>query len=152
MEIVGKYRIARIMTMVGTDFGFFTADDVLADLNKKLGAGEIEEDDIAESMSMFNSFIEFTPDHKVKSWAKLPEGVSDEEIKAAVEAGQISEVSDGYFVSDEKEWKEEDGKFYYNTNEVREVFDESLSSWDELAEDENGEISFGSGMMRIARI
>ena len=43
--------------------------------------------------------IEFTADHRVLTWMKLPAGVSEEEIRAAIEAGQISEVRDGMFTA-----------------------------------------------------
>ena len=100
-DIVGKYEVAKSMGMVNGKFGVFSKDEILAELNKRLEAGEIDEDEVKDSMRSFDAVVEFTDDHKVKTWMKLPEGVSEEEIRAAVEAGEISEVKDGFFAAAE---------------------------------------------------
>ncbi|MBQ6552486.1 MAG: hypothetical protein IJL83_02590 [Clostridia bacterium] len=147
--IVGVYEIAEAMTMVGGDFGLFGREAVEADL-KARGA---DEDEANEALGVFAGRVEFTADHKVVQWMKLPAGVSEEEIKAALEAGEISGYKDGMFTAGgEKEWKAVDGRYYYNTGEHRELFGEEQSPWDELAFDENGLLPFGDGMMKLRRI
>ena len=77
--------------------------------------------------------------------------VSEKDIKAALEAGEIKAVKDGYFTMGEKEWKAADGVYYYNTGEHRELFGEEQSPWDKLEFDADGTLPFG-GMMVLKRI
>ena len=44
------------------------------------------------------------------------------------------------------------GKFYYDTGEHREVFGEVKSSWDEIAFDEDGLMTFMSGMAKLRKL
>ena len=73
-------------------------------------------------------------------------------IDEALAAGEIKAVSDGYFCMRSRPWKYVKGGFYYDTGEHRDLFGEVQSSWDELKEDENGLIPFGSGMMLLKRV
>lgn len=146
-EIVGKYSVAKSMAFIGGNIGLFTYEEVKADLDKKAADGE---DADPEMLSAFSMKVEFTPDHKVLQWMKLPDGVPEEAINAALESGEIAAASDGYFCARAQEWKCVDGKYYYNTGEHRESFGEELSSWDELVE-KDGLIKFGSGTMMIKK-
>jgi hypothetical protein len=85
------------------------------------------------AMMVFNTRTEFTDDHKVITWMKIPSNVSQEQIDAAIASGELGEVKDGYFSPEgPKEWKAVDGKYYYNSGEEREMFGEKQSPWDEL--------------------
>ncbi len=151
-EIVGRYAVAKIVTMIGEEFGMFSREEVEDDLARRVAAGEIDEDEAREGLSPFETFVDFTDDHRVVSWMKLPDGVSDEEIRAAQEEGQIGEVKDGYFAETAaKEWKAVDGRYYYNTGETRELFGEAQSPWDELKTDEEGLLDY-SGVFKLRRI
>lgn len=150
--VVGKYEVAEAMAFLGGDFKLFPKEEVKADLDKRLAAGEIDEEEVKDTMKPFGAVVEFTPDHKVLTWMPLPEGVSEEEIKEAVKAGEILAAKDGMFAAEAKEWKSLDGKYYYNTGEHRESFGETLSSWDEIKTDENGFVEYGSGMMKLRKI
>ena len=146
--IVGRYETEKMLAMVGGEFGLFTKDEVKADYQKRRSAGEDVDDEEAGTLRFFESITEFTPDHKVVTWMKIPDGVSEEEIRAAVEAGQIGEVKDGYFKGEEKEWKAVNGKYYYNTGEYREIFGEVKSPWDELVPDSEGRIPLEAEVLR----
>lgn len=149
--IEGRYAIVKAIAMVGDDFGFFTRAEVEADIKKRIEVGTCDESEVAEALSLFNSIVEFTSDRKVIMWMKLPEGVSDEEIKAALEAGEIKAIKDGYFYSDESEFKSVNGKFYYNSGAEYELFDEKQSPWIPLEFDEEGLLNF-TGMIKIRKI
>lgn len=151
-DIVGTYEVAKAFSMVGGKLGLHAKDDVLADLEARKAAGEIDDDEIRSSTSMFDMRVEFTADHKLLTWMKIPDGITDEQIKEAIEAGEIGEVKDGFFAGKEQEWKAVDGKYYYNTNEHRELFGEEQSPWDELKTDEEGLIDFSSGMAKLRKI
>ena len=152
MEIVGKYEVAKAMSFVGGQFSLFTREEVLAEMEAKKAAGEVDEDEIKESMRSFDAFYEITEDHRIASWMKIPDGVPEEAIRQALESGEIKGVKDGYFSIEEKEWKAVDGKYYYNSGEHRELFGEVQSPWDELTTDEDGLLDFGSGMIKLRRV
>ena len=145
-------QLAKAMSFIEGDFAMFTREEAEAGLRRMVASGEMEEDGLKDGMIAFNTVVEFTDDHRVVNWMKLPEGVSEEDIKEAVAAGEIGEVRDGMFVASEKEWKALDGKYYYDTGEHREVFGEVKSPWDELKIAEDGTMLFGDGMMLLRRI
>ena len=149
--IEGRYEVAKALAMVGDNFGFFTRAEVEEDLKKRAEAGTVDEHDAAEALRLFNAVVEFTTDRKVIMWMQLPEGVSDEEIKNALEAGQIKAIKDGFFYTDASEFKSVDGKFYYNSGSEYELFDEKQSPWMPLDCDEEGLLNF-SGMIKLRKI
>lgn len=152
MEIVGRYEVAKAMSFVGGEFSLFTREEVIAEMEAKKAAGEIDEDEIKESLRSFDSYYEITSDHRIITWMKIPDGVPEEAIKQALESGEIKEVKDGYFTVQEKEWKAVDGKYYYDTGEHRELFGEVQSPWDELKTDEDGLLDFSSGMVKLKKV
>lgn len=146
-EIVGTYSVVKALAFVNGDFDLFTEAEVKADLEAKKAAGEDVDD---SALNSFTLKVEFTPDHTVDQWMKIPAGVSDEMIKEAVESGEILAARDGFFCAQRTEWKCVDGKYYYDTKQHREVFGEVQSSWDELV-CEDGLIKFGGGSMMIRK-
>ena len=150
--IVGRYAVAKAMAMVGESFDLFPRAAVEADLNARIAAGEADPDEAREQLQSFDSVVEFTPDHRVITWMKLPEGVGEAEIAQALAAGEISQVKDGFFAAGEQEWKAVDGVYYYNTGEKRELFGEEQSPWDPLTPDADGLIPFGGGMMMLKKL
>ncbi len=151
-DIVGTYKVAETMAFIDDDFKLFPVEVILEDLKKKLESGEIDEEEYADSLKSTEIIVEFTPEHTVTQWMKLPGGISEEEIKAALEEGEIKAVKNGMFSAGENEWKALDGKYYFNSNEQREVFGEEQSPWDELTFDENGLMNFAGGMMKLKKI
>ncbi len=150
--IVGKYIPEKVMTVVNNKFGFFTKDEAKPFFDEQLSKDVISKRDYEESMRLFDMYLEITSEHKIVSWMKLPESVTEEMIKQAVEAGQISEVRDGYFTMEYYEWKCVDGKYYYDTKTRREISGEHVSSWDEFKEDKDGYLPFASGMMKLKKV
>ena len=150
--IVGRYEIAKTMAMCGGKFGVFSKAEIMDDLKKRADGGEDVSDEIAEYEKLFTGTFEFTEDHKVISWMKLPEGVGEAELKEAIEAGEIGGAKDGYFYMAPKEWKAVGGKYYYNSEEHRELFGKVQSPWDPIEENEEGLIPFGQGAMMLKKI
>ena len=151
-DITGLFGVAKIMSAIGDAPGFCTYDEVKADLERKVAAGEIDEGEMSEYLGMFGAEYEFTPDGRIVCWMKIPEDVPEDELKAALDAGEIIGLRDGFFALEEKSWTERDGKLLYDTGEVREVFGAAESSFDELRFDDEGLLTFGSGMMKLKRI
>lgn len=150
--IVGVYGVAKAMSMVGDKFGLFSKEEVEANIEKLLEAGDTDPETAAQMLSGFKMRVEFTPDHKVIMWTPIPKGVTEEQISAALAAGEIKAVKDGFFCGDDKEWKAVQGKYFYNTGEHREIFGEEQSPWDELAPDGEGLIPFSSGMVLLKKL
>ena len=149
-DLIGFWEVAKARSVVGGKFDFFTPDEVRAELEAKQAAGELDGDP-EEAMQGFNTRVEFTEDGKVRSWMKLPAGVSEADIEAALAAGELIACADGMMCLEEKEWKEENGAFLYNSGEYREMFGEVQSPWDELKLNDEGLLPFGSGMMLLRK-
>lgn len=152
MELIGRYRIAKMISFIDDKMGYFTREEIMDAMQKRVAAGEEDQHEADQLSMIFDGIVEFTEDFKVKTWFKIPEGISEEELQQAVESGEVGEISDGYFLDSKvKNWKEEDGKFFYDTEQQRELLGEPISSWDELVPDANGLLDFG-GMMKLEKI
>ena len=151
-DIVGRYAVAKSMGVVNDAFDLFTRDEIAGALQARVDAGEIEEEEMRDSLKAFDMVVEFTPDHKVITWMKLPEGLDPAELQAALDSGEISRVENGMFAAEEQEWKAVNGAYYFNTGSHRELFGEEQSPWDKLEIDEEGLLPFASGMMKLKRI
>ena len=152
MDIVGKYETVSSFSVVNDTPGMYTKEEVKAELDRKVAAGDMDADDAAQCMMAFDTVIEFCEDHKIKYWMNIPAGVSEEQIKAAIEAGEIADCDGTHFCAQTKEWKSIGGKYYYDTGEQREILGEVKSPWDELVFDEDGLLSIMDGMAKIKRI
>ena len=139
-DIVGKYEIVKTLGPTADGgFGLITKDEMLTELKKRVAAGEMEEEEIPSEMKLFDMQMWFTEDHKVKTVAKIPDGVSQKEIEAAVAAGHIGELLEGGYYADKgRDWKYVNGSYYYDTGEERELMGKKLSSWDPLVIDADG--------------
>lgn len=147
--IVGKYKIVKAPAMIGDDFGMHTREEALADANKRKAAGEIDDNEIWESvLSMFDNIIEFTADHQVKIYAPMPPYASKKEIDEAVASGEITIVDGMIDSGDSYEWKAVNGAYYYDSREEEEVMGEKVSPWKKLEPDSDGLITFEPFMIK----
>ena len=151
-DIVGVYRTYKSFAFIDGKVGAFTKEEIEAENAKKIAAGEMDESEAAESLFAFENSIEFTDDHRVIWWEKVPAGVSEEQIKEALDAGEIADYKDGMYTRGTQEWKAVGGKYYYNTEEKRMLFDEVQSPWDELVLAEDGTMALSEGMLIIKKV
>ncbi|MBR0303481.1 MAG: hypothetical protein IJQ80_06495 [Clostridia bacterium] len=151
-DITGLWGVAKTMWVIGDESDFYTRDEVKADLEGKVASGEMDESEIADLLGMFDAEYEFTPDGRIVCWMRIPEDVPEDELRAALDAGEILGLRDGLIALEEKAWEEHDGVLVYDTGEERELFGEEQSSFDELTLDDEGLLTFGSGMMKLKRI
>lgn len=70
----------------------------------------------------------------------LPEGVTKEEVDAAVKAGEIM-LYDGMMCERPLKWEERDGELWFDTGITGEVFGEAADTWTKPL-DENGYFNF----------
>ncbi|MCR5329569.1 MAG: hypothetical protein K6E62_00065 [Lachnospiraceae bacterium] len=151
LEITGRYRTVRAFGFVDGKMDLFTKEEVKAENDKKLAAGEIDEHEAQQAMMAFETVAEIGDDHKISYWTKVPEGTSEETIKEAIEAGEIEEYRDGMFCSKKQPWKYVKGKYYYDTGEHVELFGEVQSPWAEITYDEDGLLILMGGMCRMKK-
>ena len=93
------------------------------------------------------SFIyEFCEDGTVETMMPIPE----EMMEKAKEQG--AKIKGNYGVIETTEWKEEDGKIFYDTKINGTVMDEPVSSFAEIKEAEDGTIRFNAGFTVLERV
>lgn len=139
-NLVGKWKVSHMLFFNDkTDrMELMTAEDILAG------------DDVDRDMiMMLSSIVEFDEDGTWRMLNPLPEGVSQEEVDAAVAAGKIR-LKDGLMFFDERKWKVEDGVNYTDTMPEGEVMGEKTGPWEKVTEFEDGSIGFL--FYRLARI
>ena len=101
--------------------------------------------DLTEGMRLLlTTRLVFEADGTLKELSAVPDGVSQEELERAVESGEIK-LYDSRTILDETVWKEENGKFYYDTGIVASDcgqaffnFGQIVSRWREIKETEDG--------------
>ena len=93
---------------------------------------ETEEEAVADEMKerkqCIGTQIKVCEDGNMYMLMPLPEGVSDAEVKQAVETGVIK-LMDGMMVGDSHSWEDRDGEFWYDTGIEGEIFGEKADSW-----------------------
>lgn len=139
MSIIGKWDVAKVMVMLPEEgFKYMTPDEVLA----------IENPEIAEMFSeMLPLVVEIKENNEMLLTMKIPEEAVEE---ARNEGTPLTD--DGRVIAQTNPWKEEDGNFFYDTFEEREIMGEKVSSWDELKFDEDGYLVFSGGMALLKKV
>ncbi|MBR6101869.1 MAG: hypothetical protein IKP95_05540 [Ruminococcus sp.] len=142
MDIIGKWKIAESMRFLEVDGKlervWQKAEDIIADES-------LDESD----KQMLYADIYFVEGGEVQWVLPIPEGASQEEIDAAVAAGEITLFDDKHFVISSNSWKEEDGKLLFNTGIHGTILDEAVNPWDEIKDEGNGMI--GIMMYHLAK-
>lgn len=135
MNLVGKWEVSAVTTWVGDDLKWATREE----------ASRMEDC----NLSIFDTVMEFTDSGEVRTLARIPAGMSQEELDEARAQGE--EIDGDFFVGEKHPWKEENGKIFYHTGAEGTFLDEEVSPWDEIIVEENGEITV-LGMMRMKRM
>lgn len=140
INLVGKWSIAQVLQFNdnSNQMEWTRVEDILSG-----------EDVDRDTITLLNSIVEFEEDGRMLMLAPLPEGVSQEEVDAAVAAGHIK-VKDGRMYFEEKHWKTEDGVNYTDTMPEGEVLGEKVGPWEKVTEYEDGTVVFMT--YRLARI
>ena len=129
MNIIGKWNVAEAQVLNRSTFklDWRTAADIMAD-------DSLED---YEKQAISYSYF-FTEDGKALTLFPIPADMPKEEIDAAIASGEAKLFDEKTIVLEEKAWKEEDGKLFYDTQAKAEVLGEKLSSWVEIKQTENG--------------
>ena len=97
-------------------------------------------DEIKERKQIIGACIEVCEDGKLYMLMPLPEEVSQEEVDAAVAAGEIS-LHNGMLCSGVISWEERNGKLWFDTGIEGEAYGETADTW-ACATDEEGFFTF----------
>lgn len=127
-DLLGKWMVAETMQ--------FNEEQCKVEWTKVediLSKGELDR----EMTMLMKTVVVFQEDGTIDFFCPLPGGVSQEEIDAAIAAGQLK-LKDGMMVMDQKHWKEEDGKILTDTGAKGEVLGEEVGPWEELKEVNGG--------------
>ena len=89
---------------------------------------------------------EFAEDGVLNTLMFVPEEMKEEAAKHGVVVRD-----DGYAVIESTEWKEENGKLYYDTKIEGEVLGEKVDSFSEIPVDEDGCLLYSFGMIILER-
>ena len=93
------------------------------------------ESEMRERKRMINSFVKITDDMKMYLLMSLPEGVSQQEVDAAVAAGHIK-LMDGAICSESMDCELRDGELWYNSGIEGEIFGEKTDPWVKAIDDD----------------
>lgn len=138
MSYVGKWKFHSIGTINENDeMVFMDAKEYLESPMMYIDENDPEavEDEMKERKQMIGSQIAICEDGNFYMLMPLPEGVSQEEVDAAAEAGLVK-LYDGMMTDEPKAWKEQDGELWIEVGEGM-----SEDGWAKLPE-QDGMIAF----------
>ena len=105
-----------------------------------------EEERFESCIEMIQCRTEFAEDGMLNTLMFVPEDMREE---AAKHGAVVRE--DGYAPIESTTWKEEDGKFYYDTGIQGEVLGEPVDPFAEIPVTEDGCLLYGLGMIVLER-
>ena len=134
MDIRGIWKVKEVRVPTPDGEKVFTPDNPPTD-ERFEGAAE-----------MMQYRTEFAEDGVLNTLMFVPEDMREE---AAKHGAVVRE--DGYAPIESTTWKEEDGKFYYDTGIQGEVLGEPVDSFSEIPVTEDGCLLYGLGMIVLER-
>ena len=138
MNIIGRWNVAKVAMF---DENFTLKFVTAAELDAMTDRPEVE-----EYKQMFSAKVEFTADGKVLTIVPVP---ADQIEEAKAEGATLTD--DGYVIMDQRDWKEENGRFFYNTGNSGTVMGEEIDPYVPLDVDADGNLPFSGGMMLLQK-
>ena len=121
MNIIGKWKVRELLFPADGGTVSYTPDN-------------LPEGDCAdEIIMMLTNRIEFTEDGLMNTLMRVPE----DKLELAKSQGAVID-EDGFAPIEQTTWKEENGKFFYDTKVEGEVLGETVDPFAEIPVDENG--------------
>ena len=105
-----------------------------------------EDERFEGSVELMRYLTEFADDGTLNTLMFVPDEMREE---AAKHGAVVRE--DGYAAVDSSTWKEENGKFYYDTKIEGEVLGDKVDSFAEIPVTEDGCLLYGLGMIILER-
>lgn len=127
MNLVGIWKVKEMLSFDKNGGKWLSVQECMD--NEKMGD---------EIKSFLSARFVFEPDGLFKTVMAIPEGVPQEEIDRAAAAGEVRLFDGRSMIVEEHPWKEENGKYYYDSGIQGEVLGEQVSPWMEIQETEDG--------------
>ena len=134
MDITGKWKIKEFRILSPDGMQIFTPQTLP------------DSEDFEDFAKMIPMLIEFTPDGKLNTLVP----VWGDMIEEARNAG-LAVRETGFAVTDSTDWKESDGKFYYNTNIEGEFLGDVVDPFSEIKVTEDGCLLYSFDMLLMER-
>lgn len=135
MNIIGKWKVKELLIPTRNGMVSYTSDNP-------------PEGDIAEeAVMLLNNIIEFTEDGVMNTLMRVPE----DKLELAKSQGAVID-EDGYAAIEQTTWKEQDGKFLYDTKVKGEVMGVEVDSFSEIPITEEGCLVISYGTMILERV
>jgi len=134
MDICGIWKVKEVRVPTPDGEKVFTPDNPPTD------------DRFEGSAELMRYRTEFTEDGTLNTLMFVPEEMREE---AAKHGAVVRE--DGYAAIESTVWKEENGKFYYDTKIEGEVLGEKVDSFAEIPVTEDGCLLYGLGMILLEK-
>lgn len=135
MNIIGKWKVKELLLPTSNGMVSYTSDNP--------PEGEIAE----EAVMLLNNIIEFTEDGMMNTLMRVPE----DKLELAKSQGAVID-EDGYAAIEQTTWKEQDGKFFYDTNVKGEVMGVEVDPFSEIPITEEGCLVISYGTMILERV
>lgn len=131
MSFVGKWKMHSIAAMGEDGFNYITPAEYLVSPMDYVDESDEEAvaDEMRERNQMVNTCIKIGEDGKMYMLMPLPEGVSQEEVDAAVAAGEVTLIDGMMSDGTSFPWEERDGEFYYYVGEGAEMYGDAVDGW-----------------------
>lgn len=142
MNYIGKWTFHSIGNMDENDkLVYLSAEEYLKSPMPYIDETDEEAvaDEMKERKTMIGTMLKVCENGEMYTLVPLPEGVTQEEVDEAVNAGAIK-LMDGMIVDGPKSWEERSGEFWYDSGIEGEVFGEKADPWVK-GSDENGFIN-----------
>ena len=105
-----------------------------------------DEEEYEDFAQMVRTFFEFTPDGRLDTLMPVPE----EMVEQAKNEGM--EICEGFAVIKSAAWKEQDGKFFYNSEIEGEVFGETVDPFMEIKVLPDGCLLYNMDVLVLERV
>ena len=137
MDYIGKWKFHSIGEMGDDGIHYLNAEEYLASPMLYIDEADAEAvaDELAERKKMIGMEIRVLADGTLYMLMPLPEGVSKEEVDAAVAAGAVS-LYDGMMCERPMKWEVRDGALWFDTGIEGEVFGEKADTWAKATDDD----------------
>ena len=134
MDMTGKWKIKEFRILSPDGMQTFTPQTLP------------DSEDFEDFAKMIPMLIEFTPDGKLNTLVPVWGDMIEEARNAGLTVREA-----GFAVTDSTDWKESDGKFYYNTNIEGEFLGDVVDPFSEIKVTEDGCLLYSFDMLLMER-
>ena len=134
MDITGKWKIKEFRILSPDGMQTFTPQTLP------------DSEDFEDFAKMIPMLIEFTPGGKLNTLVPVWGDMIEEARNAGLAVREA-----GFAVTDSTDWKESDGKFYYNTNIEGEFLGDVVDPFSEIKVTEDGCLLYSFDMLLMER-